>query len=177
MKNYILTGAPGSGKTSLIQSLKSQGFTTISEAATDVIADAQKNGISQPWRDPDFIDKIVILQKKRQLACNVDSNLVFFDRSPFCTYALTMYLGFEISPALLGELNRIQRDFIYEKEIFFIENLGFIQHTNARQISFEESLRFEQIHLDVYQQFGFNCIKVEAGSVLSRSNIIKDYVS
>ena len=38
MKRYILTGTPGSGKTSLLHELKSQGYSVVEEAATDVIA-------------------------------------------------------------------------------------------------------------------------------------------
>ena len=44
MKRYILTGTAGSGKTSIIQELKSKGYAVVEEAATDVIALEQVNG-------------------------------------------------------------------------------------------------------------------------------------
>jgi predicted ATPase len=37
---YIVTGAPGSGKTTVVDALASKGFVVISEAAPDVIAAA-----------------------------------------------------------------------------------------------------------------------------------------
>ena len=37
MKRYILTGTPGSGKTTILHKLKSQGFRVVEEAATDII--------------------------------------------------------------------------------------------------------------------------------------------
>ena len=38
MKRYILTGAPGSGKTAILRQLEREGFGVVDEAATDVIA-------------------------------------------------------------------------------------------------------------------------------------------
>ena len=35
MKRYILTGTPGSGKTSILQALKNQGYAVVEEAGAD----------------------------------------------------------------------------------------------------------------------------------------------
>jgi predicted ATPase len=35
---YVLTGAPGSGKTAMLRQLEQDGFAVVEEAATDVIA-------------------------------------------------------------------------------------------------------------------------------------------
>jgi len=40
----------------------------VEEAATDVIASEQARGVDEPWRDADFIDKIVALQRQREQA-------------------------------------------------------------------------------------------------------------
>src|SRR5918911_1067339 len=86
MKRYILTGTPGSGKTSILQELKSQGYGVVEEAATDVIACEQRRGNREPWLQPDFIDAIVRLQKQRQLeAAMASDELQWYDRSPICT--------------------------------------------------------------------------------------------
>ncbi|MBW8309585.1 MAG: AAA family ATPase [Candidatus Paracaedibacteraceae bacterium] len=171
MKNYILTGTPGSGKTTLLENLKTYNFNVISEAATDVIAQEQAKGIAEPWTDPSFIDKIVLLQQERYLLSVLCHETVqFFDRSPLCTYALALYLGYPPSSLLLEEIERIQQTHSYERNVFFIENLGFIAKTDARQISFEEALKFEKIHRDTYHQFGFNCIPVPKASVQTRIN-------
>ncbi len=55
-KRFILTGAPGSGKTTIIHALEAQGFAVIPEAATDIIAKEQLKGTLEPWKHPDFID-------------------------------------------------------------------------------------------------------------------------
>ncbi|MDP1975323.1 MAG: AAA family ATPase [Alphaproteobacteria bacterium] len=177
MKRYIITGTPGCGKTSIISALEKQGYVIVHEAATDLIACAQKLGNERPWEQPSFIDKITDLQKQRQmLADNVSSSIQFYDRSPICTYALAKYLNIKPSEILLNEIERIQSNNIYEDEVFFIENLGFCTPTDARKISFEESLVFEKIHAETYTQFGYECIQIPVLPLLNRVNVILDLV-
>ena len=56
MRSFILTGAPGSGKTAIIRQLELDGFSVVEEAATDVIALEQARGVAEPWKQPSFID-------------------------------------------------------------------------------------------------------------------------
>lgn len=173
MKRYILTGAPGCGKTSLIRALEMTGASVVNEAATDIIAYRQMQGDMAPWESADFIDDVIHLQKHRQLdMCSQYSSFHFYDRSPICTYALAHYLGFEPSLSLLNEIERIQKNHLYEKQVFFIENLGFIINTSARKISFEEALKFEKIHLDAYKKFNYECTMIPAAKIHKRVEII-----
>lgn len=176
MKQYILTGTPGCGKTTIIRTLEVNGYYIIDEAATDVIDYEQMLGIAEPWLEPDFIDKIIALQKQRQLQTENSTNLQFFDRSPFCTYALSIYLGYEPCAALLKEIERIQQNNVYERRVFFIENLGYCEPSPARQISFEQSLVFEKIHADVYSKFGYECITIPALTIAERMDVILSMV-
>lgn len=48
MTRYILTGAPGSGKTTLIRWLEYLGYAVVNEAATDIIFLKQTFSIPQP---------------------------------------------------------------------------------------------------------------------------------
>lgn len=169
MKRVILTGTPGCGKTSIIQGLDKRGYSIVTEAATDVIDDEQLHGTPEPWLKADFIDKIIAVQKQRQLqAANVKTDLQFYDRSPLCTYALSIYLGFEPSSVLLEEIERIKKNEIYERQVLFVENLGYCEPSKARQISFEQALVFEKIHADVYLKFGYECVTVPAAAVNKR---------
>jgi predicted ATPase len=173
MKRYILTGTPGSGKTSIIRLLEIMGYLVVEEAATDIIALEQVQGNAEPWKDASFINKIVELQKQRQVQfSDLSSKVQIYDRSVFCTYALSKYLGYQPSKNIIEEINRVENEQIYQKKVFFIENLGFCQPSEARKISFEEALRFEYIHEETYKYFGYTCIKISPGKVIERANRI-----
>jgi predicted ATPase len=170
MKRYILTGAPGSGKTAIIRWLESAGRVVVEEAATDVIALEQARGNAEPWTDLSFVDAIAELQRARQLrAAAIPCDTQFYDRSPVCTYALAVFLGHPVSPVLADELDRVTAGRVYEKRVFFLQNLGFVTPTAARRISLADALRFERIHEDAYRTFGYECVPIAAGELAVRA--------
>lgn len=176
MKRYILTGTPGSGKTSILHALKSQDYRVVEEAATDVIALERMRGNLEAWRQPNFIDAIVGLQKQRQLEALMEPDeLQWYDRSPVCTLALSRYLGYPPSASLLEELERIEHERIYQRQVFFIENLGFCQPSEARKITFEESLVFEKIHEETYTSLGYDLIKIPPEALSQRVHRIIEW--
>lgn len=176
MKRYILTGTPGSGKTSILHELKRQGYVVVEEATTDVIAREHMRGNLEPWRQPDFIDAIVSLQKHRQLEATMGLDAPqWYDRSPVCTLALSRYLGYPPSAALVEELERMERERIYQRHVFFIEQLGFCQPSSARKITFEESLVFEHIHEETYTSLGYDLIKIAPEALSERVHHIREW--
>jgi predicted ATPase len=174
MRRFIITGAPGAGKTAIIRQLELDGFGVVEEAATDVIAAAQARGTAEPWADPSFIDAVADLQKQRQIRASYQPcDIQFHDRCVVCTAALALYLGHPLSAFLTSELEHIKKEAIYQRRVFFIRNLDFIRPTEARWISFEETLRFERIHEETYRSFGFELFAVERGDLLERVSTIK----
>src|ERR1700751_5436410 len=116
MRRFIITGAPGAGKTAIIRQLELDGFGIVEEAATDIIAVAQAQGTVEPWRDPSFIDAIAQLQRDREIrASYLLDEVQFHDRSVVCTAALAVYFGYSFSPFLARELERVQKEAIYQK--------------------------------------------------------------
>lgn len=171
MRRFILTGAPGAGKTKLIRLLEAEGRCVVEEAATDLIAREQARGVAEPWASPKFIDDLVEVQRARQAAA--DGVLQFYDRSPVCTLALARWLGYEPSGALQAELDRIEREQVYERQVLFVQNLGFITPTAARRINFEDSLRFEAVHAETYRELGYECVPIPAMPLPERLAILK----
>jgi predicted ATPase len=56
-------------------------------------------------------------------------------------------------------------------------NLGCVTPTKARKISYEETVRFEQIHEQTYQALGFEIVYIGPGSVLDRVRQLKHALS
>lgn len=169
-----MTGAPGAGKTAIIRQLEIDGFCVVEEATTDVIALWQAQGIAEPWTRQEFIDAVVSLQQSRERRAACATELVqFHDRSVVCTAALADYLGFPISQNLRQELRRVRTENVFQSRVLFIKNLGFITPTEARRITYEETVRFEQIHERTYRDLGFEITLIAPGSISDRVKQIK----
>lgn len=171
-KRFVLTGAPGCGKTSILRALHEQhGYTVVGEAATDVIAREQARGVDAPWVDAAFIDSVVAVQRARQQR-PVNAPTQVYDRSPVCTLALVRYLGFPVSATLSAEIERIIRNRVYERRVFFVRPIGFVLATAARRISFADSLDFERMHEEVYAELGYERVDIPAGAVTDRAALV-----
>ena len=106
-------------------------------------------------------------------ASHQPDELQFHDRCVVCTVALAVYLGYPLSPFLAGELERVRKDAIYQRRVFFVRNLGFVTPTAARRITFEDTVRFEEIHEVTYRDCGFELVYVEPGTLADRVSEIK----
>ncbi|MGH3489443.1 MAG: ATP/GTP-binding protein [Actinopolymorphaceae bacterium] len=177
MPRYILTGTPGAGKTAILRGLEADGHAVVEEAATDVIALQHSLGHSEPWKDRSFIDAIVRLQRQRETRTRaIEGDLIYFDRSPICTLALSRHLRRPTSCLLAAEVDRIIRQAVYASTVFFVRNQGAVQTTPARQITFEDSLGFERLHQDTYHQLGFDLVDVPPGPLVARIALVQQTV-
>jgi len=141
-----------------------------------VIALENALGREEPWSDRGFIDKVMTLQRQGQNSVRAAENVVFFDRSPVCTLALSRHLGLATSPLLVREVDRVVAEGAYKTTVFFIRNQGFVRATAARRISFEDSLVFEQLHDQAYRARGFRLVEVPAGPLPDRVALVRQTV-
>jgi predicted ATPase len=202
MQRYVVTGAPGAGKTCVLRELRAQGFAVVAEAATDVIAREQQRGVAEPWRDEGFLTLITRLQRDRlDLSGNPagvprqpatpataggplttvggapTAEVELHDRSVLCTLALARFLDYPVPAELAGEADRVVREQVFERAVFLVRPLGFIEATAARRISYADSLVFEKVHEAVYAGHGFELIEVPPAPVTERAAIIAGHIA
>ncbi|RED16892.1 AAA family ATPase [Parasphingopyxis lamellibrachiae] len=166
MQRFILTGAPGAGKTTIVRQLAGQDCKTVAEAATDIIAREQAAGVAEPWTAAGFVAKIAQLQKQRIAAAT--GWIQCHDRSPICTLALARHLGVPVPPILERLLDRIATQRLFEPSVFIVDSLDFIEKTAARRIDLEEARAFGRLHAQAYAELGYRLVSVPAGPVATR---------
>ena len=192
MQRYVVTGAPGAGKTSVLRELRAQGFAVVDEAATDVIAREQQRGIDEPWRDEGFLALITQLQRERLGLPGIPpapgsgsapagdgsaAGVQVHDRSVLCTLALARFLGYPVPPVLAEEAGRVLRERVFEPAVFQLRPLGFIEATAARRISYADALVFEKVHEDVYAEHGYELIEIPPAPVAERAALICAHIA
>jgi len=177
MKRFILTGAPGAGKTSILRALAAAGYPVVEEAATDVMAARLALAEAEPLADPRFIDRIAVLQRQRRAApVGPGATVQVHDRSAVCTLALARYLGHPVTALLAEEAAWVTSGDFFDRRVFFVRPLGFIQPTAVRRISYAESLAFERVHEDEYRRLGFDLVDVAAGTVAERAAAVGAHI-
>jgi predicted ATPase len=162
IRRFVLTGAPGVGKTTIAAALRARGHVVVPEAATDVIAAGGEGD--------GFVDAVLALQLHRERAAT--GAVQVLDRSPLCTLALARYCEVRPSAALLSACATRR----YEREVFVVQPLGFVTPTAARRISYVDSLRFAAIHDEVYREHGFTLVPVPKAPVPERVALIEGFL-
>jgi predicted ATPase len=73
---------------------------------------------------------------------------------------------------LNAEIARITKAGYFDRRVFFVRPLGFLEPTEVRRISYKESLAFEHLHETEYQRLGFEIVEVPVGPVAERAAAI-----
>ena len=156
-RRIIVTGAPGSGKTTTLDLVRDTDIEVVAEAASDVNLRMLDAGLV-PHLQPDFLERIVALQRARRTAATAERQL--HDRSVYCTLALARHLGAPVPVALWSELEASAAWF--ESAVMFFQPLGFLTPTRVRRIGYADAQRFGQLHREVYLEYGFTIVDVPA---------------
>ena len=167
-RKYILTGAPGSGKSSILLDLESRGEHIIREAAEDVIKLYQARGIEKPWEMPNFQKRITDLQIQRESRIPNDIRRVFIDRGIPDGLAYTRK-----ESDIYKEIMKNIRPY---EGVFLINMIGNPEKTKVRIEDYEEALEIERKINEVYLFLGYEIPKIPADSIEERTNIILDII-
>jgi len=171
-KKIVITGGPGTGKSTVIVELENQKYNCMHEISREVTLMARKNGIEQLFlKDPMLFSKMLLEGRVNQFkdATLLTADLVFFDRGVPDVFAYMNYLGVEFPPIFIDESKKNK----YYETVFLMPPWKDIYITDEeRYESFEQSLAVYNHLKAAYKSIGYSIIEVPFGTVKERAAFI-----
>lgn len=171
LKRIVITGAPGTGKTTIIEALKKQGFYCFEEISREVIRQYQKKGVLNPFSThaDEFSDRLFserILQFKN--APTIAPDIVFYDRAIPDVIAYLNYKKSLIPHYYEAEAKKHQ----YSKVFTTPPWEAIYTQDNERFETFEDAVRIHEALINTYTELGYQPKIVPTGSVDFRTSFI-----
>ena len=167
----VLTGAPGTGKSTVIFELEKRGKFCMHEVSREVTLEARKNGteqlfLTQPMLFSDMLLKGRLAQFHK--ATDLKEKMVFFDRGIPDVHAYMNYIGLDYPDRYLKISNENRYDFVFLmppwEEIYITDS--------ERYESFEQALAIHNHLLRAYESLNYTVVEVPKGTVQERSDYI-----
>lgn len=175
-KSVLLIGGPSTGKTTLIETLKTMGHTCLDEVSREVIKEAQQQGIDQLFLEQPLLFSELLLRariKQIESVSTYTSKYVFLDRGIPDTVAYMDFINQEYTEEFINACNDYHYDYV------FILPLWKEIHTtdSERYESFEQAVEIQKELLNTYKKYGYQPIKVPTGAVHNRVQFILDHLN
>ncbi|WP_340065993.1 ATP-binding protein [Ascidiimonas aurantiaca] len=171
VQKIVITGGPGTGKTSIINTLQVRGYNCFPEISRQVTLKAREQGIEQLFlsRPLLFSERLLEGRKKQfQEALEHANPYVFLDRGIPDILAYMDYIGDEY-PSLFQEACETHR---YDKVFLLPPWKAIYKSDNERYESFEQSEKIYKCLKKTYIKHKYDLIEVPTGAVDKRTDFI-----
>lgn len=172
-KRIVISGGPGSGKTTLINHLEDQGHICMPEISRDVIKQAQQEGIEQLFlTNPILFSKKLLEGRLQQFhkANKFEENKLFYDRGMPDVTAYMDYINAHYPANFTQTCNRYRYDAVFllpPWEDIYVQD-------DERYESFEQAEIIYEFLLKGYQNYDYDVVEVPVGSITERTDYIID---
>lgn len=172
-RKIVITGGPGTGKSSIVDELKKRGQICFDEISRQVTLEARKKGIEQLFlTEPLLFSELLLEGRLKQFydADQYEGSTIFLDRGLPDVLAYMDYFGtnYQIDFVETCQINRYDQIFILApwQDIFVSDSV--------RYENFEQSELIHKHLLNSYKNFGYNLIDVPFESIEKRADFILD---
>lgn len=170
-KKIVITGGPGTGKSTLIHALMESGYTCTEEISRQITLDAQKEGIDQLFlSNPLLFSELLLKGRQKQFtnANSLSSEIVFFDRGIPDVLAYMDYVG----DSYPNYFEAPCKNNLYDG-VFILKPWRSIYTTdNERYESFEQAEKIHDCLVKTYQKYNYHLIDVPFDTVENRTDFI-----
>lgn len=170
-KKIVITGGPGTGKSTIIDQLLQMEFTCMPEISRNITKEAQLTGIDQLFlKDPLLFSKLLLDGRisQYQAAAVQETDKVFFDRGIPDIHGYMDYLGTEYPEIYIQK----SKEFRYSHVFMMPPWKEIYQTDNERYETYEQSLTIYKYLIKGYTKMNYHIIKVPEGSIADRVDFI-----
>ncbi|AVJ18528.1 ATPase [Serratia sp. MYb239] len=170
-QRIILTGGPGSGKSTLIDALTRRGYACTTESGRAIIQEqVASGGNALPWEERQAFAELMLSREIRawHSAGNTDAPY-FFDRGiPDVAGYLTL-----CQLSVPAHLEQAIAHFRYAERVFIAPPWREIYAQDAeRKQSFTEAEMTYRVMRETYQQYGYRLLELPRASVAERVSFV-----
>jgi predicted ATPase len=168
---YVITGAPCSGKTAVIDELERRGYKVIHEVARAYIDEQLAKGLQlgQIKDDELRFENYILKEKIRIESILAENETIFFDRGMPDSIAYFNLAG--LDPAEPLSRSKLVR----YKKIFLLERLGFFKD-KVRSEDEETAVKLNLLIEESYRMLGYDIVPVPVQSIEARTDFILERI-
>jgi len=175
-KRIVITGGPGTGKTSIINELKERDYKCLEEISRQVTLKAREDGIEQLFLEkPLLFSELLLEGRKEQFdeAISYDSKLVFLDRGIPDVLAYMDYIG----DSYPEPFKNACKENMYDQVFILAPWQDIYISDSERYESFEQAIVIHDHLLKTYSTYGYDLIDVPFESVTKRTDFILNCIN
>lgn len=173
---FVLTGGPGSGKSTLVEHLAAAGFATSVEAGRGIIrGQVAISGTALPWHDRALFAELMLSWEMRShTIAMTTSGPAFFDRGVPDVIGYLKLIGLPVPT----HAEKAAQAFRYNPKVFILPHWPeiFAQDSERKQDE-DEARRTHASMVETYTACGYDLVEVPKVPVEQRLAFILDNVS
>lgn len=173
---HVITGGPGSGKTSLVAALAAQGIHCMPEAGRAIIRDqVDIDGTALPWRDREAYAALMLAWEMRSYREALDvPGPTIFDRAIPDVVGYLRLCGLPVPSPLLQAAARKR----YAKRVFIAPHWPDIFEQDAeRKQSLAEAEATHHAMVQAYTSLGYELVSLPFAPVSERARFVQSLIA
>ena len=173
MRKILITGGPGTGKTSLVNELKNNGYLCSEEIVRDLTIKKRDEGVDQYFLTDPLVFSIKLFNLRlKEYSKSFNSNLIIYDRGPIDVLAYLNFKSIEIPKDLINDSKKIN----YEYSFILNPWRDIYTQDSVRYESYEECVIIHELLIKEYEKFKIKLIVVPNGTIFERVRFIKKFI-